>query len=273
LQLHADEAQAGSVVACPQCGTRIGVPAPGLDFSAPAPVPRRRPARTSPLVWLLLAACFPVLVCMGIARLGSESSPGTKVIPYTVMKRDEHATIKLLIEVRVDLVDGRLPNEAELLAVAEELHRRERRHDNNFIFFHRPGKHDGTVCFASAHGLPPRVQIFPDDPYKEPLPPALRKEVEAVFKETVVPQAKVAKADLKFEGSYAFVRVYLVKGAGTKDGMAIAAAYYRRVQLDGIQHDVTCWDHAGADVGHAQNEDGGVWWRDAGLGKARVKLK
>ena len=81
------------------------------------------------------------------------------LIPYTVINREESGSMKLSIDLRVDLVDGRLPNKEELAAISSKL---KRQHDRTFISFYLPGMEVGAGAFATAHHNPSlEVKIQP----------------------------------------------------------------------------------------------------------------
>lgn len=83
------------------------------------------------------------------------------LIPYTVIERSERASVKVTYDVRVDLVDGRLPNESELAAVSRHLHAQERPHERTFVSFYLPGMQPGAGAFATAHHDPVlKVQVL-----------------------------------------------------------------------------------------------------------------
>jgi len=208
-------------------------------------------------------------------RAKREAEAGRKVIPYAIIKREELGTAKLAFDVRVDLIDGRLPSADELLAVAQDIHSKEkRRHENNFIDFHRPGKHGGTVCFATGHHLPPVIQMLPEDPTAEPLPAATRQKVEAAYNATVKRSPKVAKSELEFQGGGVYVRIDLARGATERDAIALATAYYKAAPLRDVFHDVTVWDSAGQQLGFAENEeDGKVYWEPLDLKRERQRIR
>lgn len=77
-----------------------------------------------------------------------------KLINYTVIKRDELGDMKLSYDIRVGLVNERLPTADELEAVSRYLHRKEKRHDRTFVAFYLPGMEVGAGAFATAHHNP-----------------------------------------------------------------------------------------------------------------------
>ena len=85
-----------------------------------------------------------------------------KLIPYEIIKREEMGSIKVLLSIRVKLVNGRLPTKEELGAISQYLYSKERRrHERTFVFFSLPGMVLGTGAFATAHHTPKMVvQIY-----------------------------------------------------------------------------------------------------------------
>ena len=64
------------------------------------------------------------------ARVGKRG-----LIPYRVIERTEFRNIKVAYDVRVDVVDGRLPTEPELAAISRHLDRNETPHERMFVTF------------------------------------------------------------------------------------------------------------------------------------------
>jgi len=76
------------------------------------------------------------------------------MIPYTVIERAELGEIKVSYDLRVDLVDGRLPTNDELEAISRHLYEHERTHERTFVLFYLPGMQPGAGAFATAHHDP-----------------------------------------------------------------------------------------------------------------------
>ena len=77
-------------------------------------------------------------------------------IPYEIIKRDELGSIKLSLDIRVPLVDGRLPNEAELASISEHLVNTSKPHDRTFVTLEV-----GAGAYATAHHNPTlQVQVM-----------------------------------------------------------------------------------------------------------------
>lgn len=93
---------------------------------------------------------------VGQRKVGASDERQTKrtqaeLIPYSVINREEMGSTKLSIDLRVDLVDGRLSNKEELAAISSKL---KMRHDRTFISFFLPGMELGAGAFATAHHNP-----------------------------------------------------------------------------------------------------------------------
>ena len=92
------------------------------------------------------------------------SAPATKppppvqeaasLLPYTVIDRTETERIKVSFDLRIDIVDGRLPNEDELGAISKYLIGQEKNHERSFVVFYLPGMEVGAGAFATAHHNP-----------------------------------------------------------------------------------------------------------------------
>ena len=86
--------------------------------------------------------------------LPSRATALDQLISYAVIERAETRNIKVSYDLRVDLVDGRLPSEAELAAISRHLHAKERTHERTFVLFYLPGMPPGAGAFATAHHNP-----------------------------------------------------------------------------------------------------------------------
>jgi hypothetical protein len=98
-----------------------------------------------------------IFVANGDGTKAAQPSPESKqrntLIPYKVLHREEMGDQKLSIDVRVDLVDGRLPTKAELGAISMQLVKGQR-HKRKFVGFYLPGMKIDAGSFATAHHLP-----------------------------------------------------------------------------------------------------------------------
>lgn len=103
----------------------------------------------------LITACLLTSLLVSACSTESSSPPGSgKLIDYTVINRGELGNIKLSYDLRVDLVNGRLPTADELEAVSRYLHQKEKGHDKTYITFYLPGMEVGAGAFATAHHNP-----------------------------------------------------------------------------------------------------------------------
>ena len=103
----------------------------------------------------LMTVCLLAALLVSACNTESSSPPESeKLINYKVINRGEHGNIKLSYDLRVDIVDGRLPTADELEAVSRYLHRKEKRHDRTFVTFYLPGMEVGAGAFATAHHNP-----------------------------------------------------------------------------------------------------------------------
>ena len=109
----------------------------------------------TPMQRFLMTACLFTALLVSACSTESSSPPESgKLIDYTVINRNELGNIKLSYDLRVDLVNGRLPTADELEAVSRYLHRKEKRHDRTFVTFYLPGMEVGAGAFATAHHDP-----------------------------------------------------------------------------------------------------------------------
>ena len=83
------------------------------------------------------------------------------MISYKIADREEMRSVKLSLDVRVNLVNGRLPNKQELGVISNYLVSKERRHDRTFVLFYLPGMKIDAGAYATAHHNPKmEVQIM-----------------------------------------------------------------------------------------------------------------
>lgn len=87
--------------------------------------------------------------CLVTSVFTSES-----LIPYKILKKSELSSIKLLLDVEVPIVNGRLPNEKELGALSKYLVSKERKHKKSFVSFYLPNMEVGSGAYATAHHTP-----------------------------------------------------------------------------------------------------------------------
>ena len=91
------------------------------------------------------------------------NAPAVQLISYEIIERVEAQHYKVSFDVRVDLVDGRLPTETELGAISKHLKGQEGRdHDRTFVNFYLPNMTPGAGAFCSANHTPSMtVEIHP----------------------------------------------------------------------------------------------------------------
>lgn len=100
-------------------------------------------------------ACAVLLVACAESQQPPTQPKRPSLIAHTVITRTDSQHYKVSFDVRVGLIDGRLPTEAELGAVSRYLHGKERKkYDQTFVSFYLPGMVPGSGSFASAHHKP-----------------------------------------------------------------------------------------------------------------------
>lgn len=95
-----------------------------------------------PILAIIITIPYPV---------ACETKP---IIPYKILNKSESGSEKLLLNVRVDLIDGRLPNETQLGELSNYLVRNEKKHDSISIHFYLPGTKLGSDAYASVNYNP-----------------------------------------------------------------------------------------------------------------------
>jgi hypothetical protein len=115
-----------------------------------------------------LGVFFVLLFFIGLFSEKDETKttkPATKVEPvedysvkdlidYKIIKRDEMGTAKKSFDLRVDLIDGRLPTKKELGDVSKHLRSINTQYDRVFVSFFLPDMQPGDGAFAIAHHQP-----------------------------------------------------------------------------------------------------------------------
>jgi hypothetical protein len=149
-----------ALVKCPECKKKISTKAntcPNCGAPVESP-PKKKHSGCGCLLAILMIGGG---IALGIAIKNTPSpSPSsapakpTPLIPYTVINRQEFQHYKVSIDVRLDLVEGRLPTEQELGAISRRLHSEEKKHDKTFVLFYLPGMKVDAGAFASAHHEP-----------------------------------------------------------------------------------------------------------------------
>jgi hypothetical protein len=102
---------------------------------------------------LFLVICLILAVILSTCR-------NEKLIDYVAINRAEFGRDKVSYDIRVDLVNGRLPTTSEIEAIFRFLHQREKKHHCTFISFYLPGMVLGTGAFATAHYNPNLQEII-----------------------------------------------------------------------------------------------------------------
>lgn len=87
-------------------------------------------------------------------RNAASSVAESRMIPYTIIKRDTFLDYKISYDIMVDVVDGRLPTKNELSAISNRLRSSDKKYDRMFVSFYLPGMKINAGSFASAHHKP-----------------------------------------------------------------------------------------------------------------------
>ena len=77
-----------------------------------------------------------------------------RIIAHKILNKSESDSGNLSIDVQVDLIDGRKPNETELEALSKYLAGKEKEHESISILFHFPDMESGPEAHASANHNP-----------------------------------------------------------------------------------------------------------------------
>jgi hypothetical protein len=77
-----------------------------------------------------------------------------QIIPHKILNKSESGSEKYLLNVQVDLIDGRLPNKTELEELSKYLARKEKKQDSISIHFYLPGTKLGSDAYASVNYKP-----------------------------------------------------------------------------------------------------------------------
>jgi hypothetical protein len=81
------------------------------------------------------------------------------LIAHKVLDRRESGSTKLVLNVEVQLVDGRPPYEGELRALSEHLVGSETAYEKKFVTFYLPGMKKGKGAYATGHHNPD-LQVY-----------------------------------------------------------------------------------------------------------------
>ena len=90
-----------------------------------------------------------------LSRLSGERENTTKdLIPFSIIERKEFLHYKVSYDIRVNLVDERLPTTEELAALSNHLKNTENPHEKTFVTFYLPAMMVNAGAFATAHHTP-----------------------------------------------------------------------------------------------------------------------
>lgn len=98
----------------------------------------------------LIAFLALLVACVGC----DQKNAPVDLIDYTIAHREEFHEFKISFDVRVPLVNGRLPTTDELGAISKHLRSQEKKHDRMFVCFYLPGMKVDSGAFATAHHDP-----------------------------------------------------------------------------------------------------------------------
>ncbi len=95
------------------------------------------------------------------------------LIPYSIIEYSKLLNIKQSIDVRVDLVDGRLPLKEELGEISKHIVSKKPNFEKSFVLFYLPHMEPGAGAYAEAHHNPDmkveinKVMLYLTPEYKE----------------------------------------------------------------------------------------------------------
>jgi len=92
-----------------------------------------------PVITIIIAYCYPV------------SAETKGIIAHKILNKSESGSGNLSIDVQVDLINGRIPNETELDELSIHLAAKEREYESISILFHLPDTGSGSNAYASAN--------------------------------------------------------------------------------------------------------------------------
>jgi hypothetical protein len=76
------------------------------------------------------------------------------MIPYEVMNRDDSPPFKVSYDIKVNVVNGRLPTKEELKHISNHLRSQEEDYERMFVLFYLPGMEIDSGAYATAHHTP-----------------------------------------------------------------------------------------------------------------------
>lgn len=78
----------------------------------------------------------------------------SQLIPYEIIDRDASPPFKVSFDIRVNLVDGRLPTNRELEDISKYLRSDAEKYNKTFVLFYLPGMEVDSGAYATAHHTP-----------------------------------------------------------------------------------------------------------------------
>jgi hypothetical protein len=157
----------------------------------------------------------------------TEDNEGS-LIPYTLIETSESGSAKISFDVLVDLVEGRLPSEAELVAVSQHLKDEAGPHERTFVLFYLPGMVVDSGAFATAHHNPDLEfhllrHMVPEE-YAALLPPEVLPVEEPV---TTLATAEPFEVEFDFVIEWEGNRPVVVGQTNLPDGTEIMTSVWR----------------------------------------------
>ncbi len=96
---------------------------------------------------------LPIFIII-IATTHPVASETKQIIQHTILNKSELGPETYLLNVQVALIDGRLPNKAELEELSNYLVRKEEKQNSISVHFYLPGMKVGSDMYASANHNP-----------------------------------------------------------------------------------------------------------------------
>jgi hypothetical protein len=92
-----------------------------------------------PVLAIIIAISYPV------------AGETKRIIDHKILNKSESGSGNLSIDVQVEPIDGRIPNETELEELSKYLAGKEKEHESISILFHLPDMESGPKAYASAN--------------------------------------------------------------------------------------------------------------------------
>lgn len=150
------------------------------------------------------------------------------LIPYTIIQSSEVLQYKKSFDVEVDLVNGRLPTEAQLASISNYLRNSAGVHERTFVVFYLPGMVLDHGGFATAHHNPDlefkllRFNV-PDD-FRLLLPPEQNSPPEPPMQQRSEPLDVIFEVSTEWEDN----RIVILGKTNLPDGTEIGGSVFRR---------------------------------------------